>query len=52
LLLVTFPAGHTSIQASMQRFILFDGSGLVMLILAGWVAPVVQTFRDCLKTCR
>ena len=45
LLLVTFPAGHVAIQASVGRFILFDGSGLVALLLAGWIAPTVQTLK-------
>jgi len=34
LLLLTFPAGHAAIHASVGRFILFDGSGLALLLLA------------------
>jgi hypothetical protein len=45
LLLVTFPAGHAAIQASVERFILFDGSGLVALLLAARITPTVQTLK-------
>jgi len=38
LLLATFPVGHAVIRESIWRFIIFDGSGLVLLILAAWVA--------------
>jgi hypothetical protein len=38
LLLLTFPAGHAEISASVGRFIIFDGSGLVLLGLAAWLA--------------
>ncbi len=38
LLLLTFPSGHTAIRASVGRFILFDGSGLVLLVLAALLA--------------
>ena len=34
LLLLTFPAGHAAIRASVGRFILFDGGGLALLLLA------------------
>ena len=34
LLLLTFPTGHAVIRASVGRFIIFDGSGLALLILA------------------
>jgi len=37
LLLATFPPGHAVIQASVGRFILFDGSGLLALLLAVWL---------------
>ncbi|HVP21341.1 MAG TPA: hypothetical protein VMS73_05715 [Anaerolineaceae bacterium] len=33
-LLLTFPAGHLTLQDSITRFIVFDGSGLVLLLLA------------------
>ncbi len=36
-LLATFPPGHALIQASVGRFILFDGSGLLALLLAAWL---------------
>ena len=36
-LLATFPVGNAVIRESIWRFIIFDGSGLVLLILAAWV---------------
>ena len=38
LLLHLFPAGHPVIEASIGRFILFDGAGLLALLLAAWVS--------------
>ena len=38
LLLLTFPVGHAAIRATIGRFILFDGSGLALLLLAGVLA--------------
>jgi hypothetical protein len=38
LLLATFPAGHAAIRESVERFILFDGSGLVLLALAAFLS--------------
>lgn len=37
ILLVTFPAGHPAIRATVGRFIIFDGGGLVALLLAAWI---------------
>lgn len=37
ILLLTFPAGHTAVRATVRRFILFDGSGLLLLFLAAWL---------------
>jgi hypothetical protein len=37
LLLATFPPGHALIRATLWRFILFDGCGLLALILAAWL---------------
>jgi hypothetical protein len=34
ILLVTFPAGHALLRSSVLRFIVFDASGLVFLIVA------------------
>jgi len=34
ILLLTFPAGYALIQDSITRFILFDGLGLILLLLA------------------
>ncbi len=34
ILLATFPEGHAAIRASVGRFIVFDGGGLVLLLLA------------------
>ena len=36
-LLATFPVGNAVIRESIWRFIIFDGSGLVLLILAAWL---------------
>jgi hypothetical protein len=42
LLLLTFPTGHAAIHASVGRFILFDGSGLALLLAAAWIARLRQ----------
>ena len=42
LLLVTFPPGHLLIQATLRRFILFDGFGLLALLLAAWLTRNTQ----------
>ena len=42
LLLAAFPAGHPTIQASVGRFIIFDGSGLILLLIAAWVTPKLK----------
>ncbi len=34
ILLLALPAGHPALQASALRFILFDGGGLVLLVMA------------------
>jgi hypothetical protein len=36
-LLFTFSAGHPVLRASIERFMLFDGSGLALLLLAAWL---------------
>ncbi len=38
LLLVTFPEGHAVLRSSVLRFIVFDASGLVLLIAACFIA--------------
>lgn len=46
LLLLTFPAGHAVLRASVGRFIVFDGVGLVALLAALWLsAPLLLTGR-------
>jgi hypothetical protein len=40
LLLLTFPAGHPQVSASVGRFIVFDGGGLVLLLLASYLSAV------------
>jgi hypothetical protein len=40
LLLLTFPTGHAAIRATIGRFILFDGSGLALLLLASALAKL------------
>jgi hypothetical protein len=37
LILLTLPAGHGLLNASIQRFIYFDGAGLILLLLATWL---------------
>ena len=34
---LSLPDGHAALSASILRFILFDGTGLVLLILAFWL---------------
>ena len=36
-LLFTFSAGHAVLRTSIERFMLFDGSGLVFLLMAAWL---------------
>ena len=44
LLLATFPPGHAAIHETVSRFILFDGSGLVLLLLAiGLTHPQISS---------
>ena len=38
LILLGLPPGHSVLQASLQRFIAFDGAGLILLLLAIWLA--------------
>lgn len=38
LLLLSFPAGHPLLRAAVERFMLFDGCGLLLLVLAAWAA--------------
>jgi hypothetical protein len=37
LLLLSLPNGYTLLHASIQRFITFDGSGLLLLVVAFWL---------------
>lgn len=37
LILFTLPDGHALLSASITRFIVFDGSGLVLLLGAFWI---------------
>jgi hypothetical protein len=46
LILVTLPQGHTLLRASIIRFINFDGSGLLLLVLAFWLVKC----RGCLTS--
>lgn len=45
LLLVTFPQGHAAIRETVIRFIVFDGTGLVFLLLA-LVLTIQKTSRS------
>ncbi len=40
----TLPAEHIILRTSILRFILFDGAGLVALLVAGWVSKP-KTFQ-------
>lgn len=42
LLLAAFPAGHPMLAATVTRFILFDGGGLLALVAAAWVTRGAQ----------
>lgn len=37
ILLFTFPDGHSAIMSTVTRFVMFDGAGLVALLLAGFL---------------
>jgi hypothetical protein len=37
LIWLSLPAAHEALQASLLRFIAFDGAGLVLLLLAVWL---------------
>jgi hypothetical protein len=39
---LNLPAGHAVAQASLARFILFDGLGLLALLLAAWLVYSVK----------
>ena len=43
LLLVTFPPGHALIRATVGRFLLFDGLGLLALLGAAWITRGIRT---------
>lgn len=45
-LLVSFPTGHSAIQATVIRFIIFDASGLVALLIAALVTRRVPTSQS------
>jgi hypothetical protein len=45
LLLLTFPAGHPSVEDSLGRFILFDGFGLLALLLSAWITRPSRAWR-------
>lgn len=42
----TLTANHALARASVVRFIIFDGAGLVLLITAGWITRNVQTNEE------
>ncbi len=37
-ILLTLPDGHAALSASITRFISFDGGGLLLLLVAFWLA--------------
>jgi hypothetical protein len=36
-ILLTLPDGHATLSESILRFIIFDGSGLILLVVAFWI---------------
>ena len=36
-LLLFFPPGHLYIRETVSRFIIFDGSGLILLLFSAWI---------------
>lgn len=44
-LLLSFPAGHPAIVDSVGRFILFDGIGLAVLVIAAVITGAAPVFR-------
>jgi hypothetical protein len=41
-IVLTLDGNHPAIHASLQRFIAFDGAGLLALILAGWITHRIR----------
>jgi hypothetical protein len=37
IILISLPPAHATLQASLLRFIAFDGAGLILLLLAIWL---------------
>jgi len=37
-LLASLPGGHLVLRTSLERFVIFDGSGLLLLLAAVWVS--------------
>lgn len=46
LILFTLPYGHTLLSESIARFIIFDGSGLILLMSAFWISNHNTAGRD------
>lgn len=52
-LLISLPAGHEALRETALRFILFDGGGLLALLLAAWLVRFQltnSTGKDSLST--
>lgn len=45
LMLASFPPAHLAIRETVSRFMLFDGMGLLFLILAAWITFPAQSSR-------
>ena len=43
---LTLPGNHPALHASLLRFIAFDGTGMVLLILAAWVTHPTKRQRE------
>ena len=47
LILLAFPAGHPVLTASVLRFIIFDASGFMLLLLAFWLTRQRNSAPPC-----
>jgi len=49
ILLITMDKTHWMLAGSIRRFVIFDGLGLVLLILAGWTAYRLRKYLPPIK---
>jgi hypothetical protein len=50
LILISLPNGHALLHASILRFIVFDGGGLLLLAMAFWLVQKDATSKNILNT--